>query len=97
MQMFGRAGRVGAGETEGWAYLITDETDRASWQQRLIAGYSVYSQIYDSLADHVLAEVLQGRITTVPEAEAWWRQTLAFAQGDHDAEPVRDALDFLVD
>ncbi|MFC3893094.1 DEAD/DEAH box helicase [Lentzea rhizosphaerae] len=97
MQMFGRAGRVGAGETEGWAYLITDETERAGWQRRLMEGYSVYSQIYDSLADHVLAEVLQGRITTVVEAEAWWRQTLAFAQGDEDVEPVRDALRFLVE
>ncbi|MFD4636158.1 DEAD/DEAH box helicase [Lentzea sp. NPDC058436] len=97
MQMFGRAGRVGAGETEGWAYLVTDETERAGWQQRLIAGYSVHSQIYDSLADHVLAEVLQGRITTVLEAEAWWRQTLAFAQGDEDVEPVLDAVEFLVE
>ncbi|WP_285746488.1 DEAD/DEAH box helicase [Lentzea sp. NBRC 105346] len=97
MQMFGRAGRVGAGETEGWAYLITDETERAAWQTRLMAGYSVYSQIYDSLPDHVLAEVLQGRITTVVEAEAWWRQTLAFAQGDEDVEPVQGAIRFLVD
>ncbi|WP_261340694.1 DEAD/DEAH box helicase [Lentzea guizhouensis] len=96
MQMFGRAGRVGAGETAGWAYLITDETERADWQQRLMAGYAVYSQIYDSLPDHVLAEVLQRRITTVSEAEEWWRQTLAFAQGDEDVEPVRDALEFLV-
>ncbi|MGZ3144395.1 DEAD/DEAH box helicase [Lentzea chajnantorensis] len=97
MQMFGRAGRVGAGETEGWAYLVTDETERADWQRRLMAGYAVYSQIYDSLADHVLAEVLQGRITTVVEAEAWWRQTLAFAQGDEDVEPVHDAVAFLVE
>ncbi|KOV82478.1 DEAD/DEAH box helicase [Nocardia sp. NRRL S-836] len=97
MQMFGRAGRVGAGETEGWAYLLTDETERAEWQRRLMAGYSVYSQIYDSLPDHVLAEVLQGRITTAVEAEEWWRQTLAFAQGDEDVEPVRDALQFLVE
>jgi helicase len=97
MQMFGRAGRVGVGETEGWAYLLTDETERADWQRRLMAGYSVYSQIYDSLPDHVLAEVLQGRITTVVEAEEWWRQTLAFAQGDEDVEPVHDALRFLVE
>ncbi|WP_199439941.1 DEAD/DEAH box helicase [Umezawaea beigongshangensis] len=97
LQMFGRAGRVGAGETEGWAYLVTDETERARWQGRLVRGYAVYSQIYDSLPDHVLAEVLQSRITTLGEAEAWWVQTLAHAQGDEDLEPVQESVRFLLD
>ncbi|MCE7001163.1 DEAD/DEAH box helicase [Saccharothrix sp. S26] len=97
LQMFGRAGRVGAGETEGWSYLIVDETQRADWQTRLVAGYSVYSRIRDSLPDHVLAEVLQGRIGTVDDAQAWWVETLAHAQGDDDVEPVQEAVSFLVD
>ncbi|GAA3853467.1 hypothetical protein GCM10022243_18870 [Saccharothrix violaceirubra] len=97
LQMFGRAGRVGAGETEGWSYLLVDETERAAWQTRLVSGYAVYSRIRESLPDHVLAEVLQGRITTVDDAAAWWVETLAHAQGDDDAEPVREAVDFLVD
>jgi helicase len=29
-QMFGRAGRIGAEETEGWAFLITDEYEHAA-------------------------------------------------------------------
>ncbi|MCC8247787.1 DEAD/DEAH box helicase [Saccharothrix luteola] len=97
LQMFGRAGRIGAGETEGWSYLIVDETQRADWQTRLVAGYSVYSRIRDSLPDHVLAEVLQGRIGTVDDAQAWWVETLAHAQGDDDLEPVQEAVAFLVD
>ncbi|MDO0911149.1 DEAD/DEAH box helicase [Streptomyces sp. DT2A-34] len=95
-QMFGRAGRVGAGEREGWAFLITDEAERAIWQAKLAAGYTVASQIRSSLPDHVLAEVVQGRISTVGEAEAWWKQTLAYHQGDHRMEPLHEALDFLV-
>ncbi|PSL56135.1 helicase-like protein [Saccharothrix carnea] len=97
LQMFGRAGRIGAGETEGWSYLIVDETQRADWQTRLVAGYSVYSRIRDSLPDHVLAEVLQGRIGTMDDAQAWWVETLAHAQGDDDLEPVQEAVQFLVD
>jgi superfamily II DNA or RNA helicase len=97
LQMFGRAGRIGAGETEGWSYLIVDETQRADWQTRLVAGYSVYSRIRDSLPDHVLAEVLQGRIGTMDDAQAWWVETLAHAQGDDDLEPVQEAVTFLVD
>ncbi|GAA2685917.1 MULTISPECIES: DEAD/DEAH box helicase [Actinosynnema] len=96
-QMFGRAGRVGAGEREGWAYLVTTEVERAAWQGALVDGYSVHSQIHDSLADHVLAEVLQGRIGSLEQAERWWLRTLCHHQGDEDTEPVVDAVVFLVD
>jgi len=96
LQMFGRAGRVGAGEREGWAYLVTSELERANWQAALVDGYTVHSQIHDSLPDHVLAEVVQGRITTLPEAEQWWLRTLSHHQGDEDTEPVTEAVDFLV-
>jgi helicase len=94
-QMFGRAGRVGAGETDGYAYLICDETERPAWQQRLVAGYTVISQILATLPDHLLAEAVQGRISTLREAEAWWEQTLAHHQGDRDTKVVTDAVDFL--
>jgi helicase len=94
-QMFGRAGRVGAGETEGFAFLICDETERPVWQQRLVDGYTVQSQISDTLADHILAEAVQGRVATLREAEAWWEQTLAFHQGDHSTDAVLAAVEFL--
>jgi helicase len=94
-QMFGRAGRVGAGETEGYAHLICDETERPAWQQRLVEGYTVISQILSTLPDHLLAEAVQGRISTLREAEAWWEQTLAHHQGDRDTKVVTDAVDFL--
>ncbi|OLR93100.1 DEAD/DEAH box helicase [Actinokineospora bangkokensis] len=97
LQMFGRAGRVGAGERAGWAYLVTSELERANWQAALVDGYAVHSQIHESLPDHVLAEVVQGRVTTVAEAEAWWLRTLCHHQGDQDTEPVVSAVLFLVE
>ncbi|GII60003.1 hypothetical protein Skr01_00880 [Sphaerisporangium krabiense] len=97
LQMFGRAGRVGAGEHEGWAYLITSEVKRADWQGALVDGYHVHSQIHATLTDHVLAEVVQGRITSVEQAEQWWKHTLCHHQGDDDTEPVIEAVDFLID
>jgi ATP-dependent DNA helicase len=95
-QMFGRAGRIGAGETEGWAYLITDETERPGWQAQLVAGYTVTSRIADSLADHILAEAAQDRIHTLADAENWWIRTLAYHQGTADLAPVQAAVAFLI-
>lgn len=95
-QMFGRAGRIGAGETEGWAYLITDETERPAWQARLVEGYTVWSHIGESLADHLLAEIAQNRIDTIEDAQRWWMSTLAYHQGVHDLAPVQAAIEFLL-
>ncbi|GAB3655751.1 hypothetical protein GCM10027589_15050 [Actinocorallia lasiicapitis] len=96
-QMFGRAGRIGAGETEGWAYLIVDENERALWQAKLADGYRVVSKILDTLPDHVLAETVQGRINTLREAEAWWIQTLAHHQGADSLNPLHAAIDLLTE
>jgi len=96
-QMFGRAGRIGAGETEGWAYLITDQTERATWQAQLVAGYTVTSHIADSLADHLLAEAAQDRIHTVADAENWWMSTLAYHQGTHDLQQMHAAVEILIE
>ncbi|MDI5973979.1 DEAD/DEAH box helicase [Streptomyces sp. SL13] len=96
-QMFGRAGRIGAGEREGWAYLLTSPTQRPEWQARLAAGYTVTSRIRDHLPDHVLAEAVQGRLTDLDQAETWWTKTFAHHQGHHHLDPLHDALDFLHD
>ncbi|WP_424891611.1 DEAD/DEAH box helicase [Streptomyces sp. XH2] len=96
-QMFGRAGRVGAGEREGWAFLLADGAERAEWQARLAAGYTVRSRIRDRLPDHLLAEAVQGRLSTLPQAEAWWTQTLAFHQGQESFDSLHDAVDFLAE
>ncbi|MFE0045622.1 DEAD/DEAH box helicase [Streptomyces albireticuli] len=90
-QMFGRAGRVGAGEREGWAFLVADETERPEWQARLTAGYTVRSRIGDRLPDHLLAEVVQGRVGSLKEGEDWWTDTFAFHQGHDSVEPLHDA------
>ncbi len=96
-QMFGRAGRIGAGETEGWAFLITDETEHVAWQAQLVAGYTILSRIQGCLADHLLAEAAQGSIHTVADAEQWWMRTLAYHQGTRGLAAVHTALNILVD
>ncbi|CAM5661321.1 hypothetical protein GCM10010329_24280 [Streptomyces spiroverticillatus] len=95
-QMFGRAGRVGAGEREGWAFLLAEGPERAQWQARLAAGYTVTSRIRDVLPDHVLAEAVQGSINSLRQAESWWTRTLAFHQGHESFDPLYDAVGFLV-
>ncbi|QIZ39148.1 DEAD/DEAH box helicase [Saccharopolyspora sp. ASAGF58] len=96
-QMFGRAGRVGTGENQGWAFLIVNETERPHWQARLSRGHKVDSQIQSNLPDHILAEAVQQRIHSLREAEQWWVQTLAHHQGSHSLAPLRHAVDFLVE
>lgn len=94
-QMFGRAGRIGAGEREGWAFLLADPGERAHWQARLAAGYTVRSRLGDHLPDHLLAEAVQERVSTVEETERWWSGTLAAHQGHAGVEPLREAVRFL--
>ena len=94
-QMFGRAGRIGAGEREGWAFLLTDPAERAHWQARLAAGYTVRSRLADHVADHLLAEAVQQRLSTLEEAESWWAGTFAAYQGHDSVEPLHEAAKFL--
>lgn len=96
-QMFGRAGRLGAGERQGWAFLLVNETERAIWQRQLLAGFRVDSQIHSSVAEHVLAEAIQHRIGSVADAHRWWKNTLSYHQGSHDITPLRQAVGFLLD
>jgi helicase len=94
-QMFGRAGRAGAGESQGWAFLIVDERERAEWRSKLVTGYTARSRILDSLPDHVLGEAVQQRIATADDAERWWVQTLAYHQGQRSPGALRRAVGFL--
>ncbi|WP_237508457.1 MULTISPECIES: DEAD/DEAH box helicase [Streptomyces] len=94
-QMFGRAGRIGAGEREGWAFLLCDPAERAHWQARLAAGYTVRSRLDEHLPDHLLAETVQERLSTLEEAERWWAGTFAAYQGHDSVEPLHDAARFL--
>jgi helicase len=97
-QMFGRAGRAGAGEDTGWAFMIVDERERAAWQARLVDGHTVRSQILGSLPDHVLGEAVQQQRTsflTARDAERWWVHTLAYHQGQRSPAALRKAVGFL--
>lgn len=94
-QMFGRAGRVGAGEREGWAFLLAEENERAHWQARLAVGYTVRSRLDERLPDHLLAEAVQGRVTSLADAEEWWAESFAMHQGHDSHDPVHEAAAFL--
>ncbi|MGW1192039.1 DEAD/DEAH box helicase [Streptomyces sp. NPDC002559] len=96
-QMFGRAGRIGAGEREGWAFLLSDPAERAHWQARLAAGYTVRSRLDEHLADHLLAEAVQERLSTLDGAERWWSGTFAAYQGHDSVEPLHEAARFLAE
>ena len=65
LQMAGRAGRFGQ-ETEGFAFVLVPEGQVADWRRRLADGHVVHSAMAGRLADHVLAEVLLGRIRSPP-------------------------------
>ncbi|WP_433125181.1 DEAD/DEAH box helicase [Micromonospora sp. CA-240977] len=95
LQMFGRAGRAGAGEQDGWAYLIVDEHEHPSWRAQLTAGYTVDSQIQANLPEQMLSEVVQDRIASHRGADQWWVRTLAHHQGSHGSTPLYDAVRFL--
>lgn len=93
-QMFGRAGRAGQ-EAEGWSYLVTTADETARWRQRLGDGYTIRSGILNGIADHLLAEIVQGHVRTLREAERWWVSTLAYHQGSHSTAPLHAARTFL--
>jgi helicase len=93
-QMVGRAGRAGK-ESEGWAFIVTRSDETAKWRQRLAAGYYVHSRIADSLADHILGEMVQGKITTRKEAEEWWVETFAHHQRKAKLTDLAEAIDWL--
>lgn len=95
LQMFGRAGRAGTGEQDGWAYLIVDEHEHTSWRAQLTAGYTVGSQIQANLPEQVLSEVVQDRIASHLGADEWWVRTLAHHQGSLGITPLHDAFRFL--
>jgi helicase len=95
-QMFGRAGRIGVGEDQGWAFMIVDEHERPGWQARLVAGHTVTSRIQDSLPEQLLSEAVQQRVSSQHQAEQWWVQTLACHQGRRSLHPLGRAIQFLV-
>lgn len=93
-QMFGRAGRAGK-EPEGWSFLLVSANELGRWRQRLSDGYTINSGILDSIADHLLGEVVQGNVRSQEQAERWWESTLAFHQGEQNLAAINEARDFL--
>lgn len=93
-QMCGRAGRAGK-ESEGFAYIVTRSDETKVWRQRLAAGYYIRSRIADTLPDHILGEMVQGKITTRREAHEWWVQTFGFFQRAATETDLAEALERL--
>lgn len=93
-QMFGRAGRAGK-EVEGWSLLICSSNEVGRWRQRLSDGYTIRSGLLDGMVDHLLGEIVQGRIKTLREMESWWVSTLAYHQGAREVAALHRAKTFL--
>lgn len=93
-QMFGRAGRAGQ-EPEGFGFMLVPRDEESSWRVRLADGYAAQSQVGNSLADALLAEMLIGSIRDREGAHSWFKETFAFAQETEGAD-IDDALDHLV-
>lgn len=93
-QMFGRAGRAGK-ESEGWAFLVTRSDETKIWRERLAAGYYIRSRIADTLPDHILGEMVQGKITTRREAHEWWIETFGYFQRAATETDLAEALERL--
>jgi hypothetical protein len=90
-QMLGRVGRQGF-EEEGYGFLITPRTEVATWRRNLREGYPVRSRIIETLADHILADILLGRITSTGDLRAWYEGTLAYHQDGGATERLEMAL-----
>lgn len=93
-QMFGRAGRAGK-EPEGWSFLIGDTYEIGHWRKALHEGYAIQSGLLRNLADHLLSEVVQRNITTLADADQWWRHTFAHHEGAHSTTQLDEATELL--
>ncbi len=80
LQMAGRAGRVGL-EAAGFAFLLVPRDEVSQWRTKLLEGHAVRSHLGESLADHVLAEVLLDRIRSAQTMREWFAGTFAAHQG----------------
>ena len=95
-QMFGRAGRVGAGEDRGWAFMITDDPARAGGLAGQ-AGGRAHGALADPWQPAGPGARRGGAAARVSqrEAEQWWVHTLAYHQGQRSLRPLRRAITFL--
>lgn len=93
-QMFGRAGRAGK-EAEGWSFLIADPYEIGYWRKKLAEGYAIRSGLTSNLADHLLGEVVQNNVTTLKEAEQWWKHTFAHHEGESGSAELTKAREIL--
>jgi superfamily II DNA/RNA helicase len=98
-QMAGRAGRAGQ-EEAGYAFLLCPTDAVTKWRSRLVEGHAVHSHLADGLVDHVLAEVLLGRIRSAQTLREWFAGSFAVHEGGvrhGDAgRHLDDAVDVLV-
>lgn len=93
-QMFGRAGRAGQ-EPEGFGFMLVPREHVTEWRIRLAEGYAAKSQVVTHLGDALLAELLIGSVTDRDSAQAWFKETFAYAQAGEAAD-IDDSLDHLV-
>lgn len=81
-QMVGRSGRVGL-DPRGDAYVLLPHNDYGNMRERFSVIRPITSCLADehALAFHLTAEIADGDVRTVSDAETWFRRSLAHMQG----------------
>jgi len=95
VQMLGRAGRFGF-TSEGYGFLLAPFEQVAQCSGELAEGHQVHSQILDTLADHLLADIHLGRVDTLDEVRSWFSGTYAAWEGQARDAPLDAAVDLLI-
>jgi len=88
LQMIGRAGRPPA-DTEGDAYIFLPDSRSIELSKQILKPLPISSRIldvsilntYDTLAFHILSEVLSGSIKNKSDINNWYNKTLCSFQG----------------
>ena len=77
LQIFGRAGRPQY-DTSGHAILITSHASMGTYLGLLGQQAPIESSLIKSLADHMNAEIVNGTINNIKEAQSWLSYTFLF-------------------
>jgi replicative superfamily II helicase len=79
IQECGRAGRYGY-DKEGDAYLVLKEKEFTKWKMLIENGVYVRSRLSEKVGFHLIGEVAENRVSTISEAEIWYKKMLSYFQ-----------------
>jgi len=99
LQMLGRAGRPGYDDV-GYGWVVCGPEDADRYRRLLREGTDVESQLADSLAEHLNAEVAVGTVRSEADAREWLAGTYYSARAasvPDRYEPLEDRVDAALD